>query len=396
MRSIYQDSSERSSYFVNKGKYYLLYTKDVSDQKITRKIRNIIANYDELQRTNDQGTNDVDIRLVDTTQTFYTYKELKDVLARIRFLKAIVWTLNNAEELNFDIELMPVTEFFRRFPNCKQPRKSSGKPRAARTINAYRVDVRSVDSSCEFKIASQEDLKCWNPKNTLTVFVDTKQETVNSVFNRLVKFFRYIPFSFKDINNNAFIANYLYEKLGIAPSADDPFHSVYLIITAKGNKNKFAEYNSIGVEDLFDLVKNTEFKCYQQYTGHWRTHISYFSNYVENLKEPYKTFIESSYLYKRHSLISQYGYGTRPFDAYKYNYIDYISVSYLVNDLGIAEDKFYPSRDKFVNRVINDDLRILYDFVYCKRSWRSSHWVLTNKNTRRILRFLRGEKNVLL
>ena len=396
MRSIYQDSSERSSYFVNKGKYYLLYTKDVSDQKVTRKIRNIIANYDELQRTNDQGTNDIDIRLVDITQTFYTYKELKDVLARIRFLKSVVWTLNNAEEFNFDIELMPITEFFRRFPNCKQSRKPSNKPRAARTINAYRIDIRSVDSSCEFKIASQEDLKCWNPKNTLTVFVDTKQETINSVFNRLVKFFKYIPFNFKDINNNAFIANYLYEKLGIVPSADKPFYNMYLIITAKGNKNKFTEYNSIDVEDLFDLVKNTEFKCYQQYTGHWRIHISYFSKYLENLKEPYKTFIESSYLYKRHSLISQYGYDVIPFNIHKHNYIDYITNSYLVNDLGIGDDRFYPSRNKFVNRVVNDDLCALYQFVYNRRCWRNGRYVLTDKDTRRILRFLRGEKNVLL
>lgn len=396
MRSIYQDSSERSSYFANKGKYYLLYTKDVSDQKVTRKIRNIIANYDELQCTNDKGTNDVDIRLVDITQTFYTYKELKDVLARIRFLKAIVWTLNNAEEFNFDIELMPITEFFRRFPNCKQPRKSSGKPRAARTINAYRVDVRSADSSCEFKIASQEDLKCWNPKNTLTVFVDTKQETVNSVFNRLVKFFRYIPFSFKDINNNAFIANYLYEKLGIIPSADDPFHCVYLIITAKGNKNKFTEYNSIGVEDLFDLVKNTEFKCYQQYTGSWRPYISYFSDYVEGLKEPYKTIIESSNLYKRHSLISQYGYNIKPYNAYKYNYIDYMCNNYLTITLGVDRDKFYPSRSNFVDRVVNRDLSVLYYFIQRRRCWRNGRWTLTNKDTQRVLSFLRGEKYVLL
>lgn len=390
IRSIRLNDSERTDYFNNTAKYYLLYTKNISDQKITRKIRNIIGNYEELQDEN------VGIRLLDIEDS-WNYNEIKDVLSRIRYLKGLIWTLNNAEELKFNIELMPITAFLRKFPNHKAPKKIN-KSQTIKSTNIHIVDITMPFYSGLKKITTDNDLQNYTVDNSLVIPVDTKAEgSVLSEYSKLKQFFEHIPLYFKDTNNNTFIGNFFLDKLGLSLE-NMKFPKMYIILTAKGNMHKFKNYKTMNTEELFDLVRNTDFICYQKYDGWWKFKISKFDQWVEDLQEPFKSFVKSTHAYKRHSLISQYGFDVKPLEACKYNYTDYHTEYYLKHIINVDNKKFYPSREVFVNRVIqtNTNLYSIYNYIDKYAFRYGNKLVLHNRHKQALLKYLRGDKYVLL
>ena len=389
LRSIRLNSSDKMDHFTNNTKYYLLYTSSTSDQKITRKIRNIIGNYEELQ---DEEA--VNIRLIDISDS-WNYNEIKDVLSRIRYLKSLIWTLNNAEELKFNIEFMSVTAFLRKFPNHKAPKRTSTKPRAAKSMNIYTINICSPVNSGLKKITTDDDLKNFTPENSLVIPVDSKESSVLNQYTKMLQFFKHIPLQFKDTNNSMFIVNYFLNKLSLPTKNYTVFPTMYIILTAKGNIARFKDYNTTSIEEVFDLVRNTEFTCYQEYTGYYRNYIYTFDRWVEDLQEPLQSFVKSTYIYKKHNLISQYGFGVKPLTATKYNYINRDTKLYLIDDIGVTSSKFYPERDTFVSKVVQSGLYELYRFINRNAHWYRTKLTMRNVHKQLALRYLRGEKNVL-
>ena len=388
IRNITLDSIKENPNFCNTNKYYLLYTYNTANQTLTRKLRNIISNYEELQ---DENTN---IRLVNISYS-WIYPEVRNEIARVRFLTNLVWTLNNAEELHFDIEFMSIKKFLKMFPNCKTPKKTTKTINKLTTklTNVYKIDVINTIKSAQCKL-SKEDIKEFTINNTLIVPIDTKTNSIQVEYVKFYEFFRNLTLQFKDINGNFFIGNYLLNKLNISME-NMRFPQMYILVIAKGNLNKFKNYTTISFDELTDLVRTTDLKCYKDYTGHWQNYIYMFDQWVNNLKEPIKSFVQSTYLYKRHSLISHYGYSCKPLFTANYNTISCATKYYLQDTIKLDDSKFMALRDDFVNRVVNEELKILYYFI--ANRYRHTHKnCLTNQAKNLIIRYLRGEKHVLL
>lgn len=379
--------TEQNEYIDSIHKQIFLYVSDISDQRIIRKLRNIINNYEELQDEK------IIIRLVDIKHT-WTYKELDGVLSRLRFLKGITWTLNNAEELKYDIEVLPVTAFLRKYPNQKNPKKTVSKPRGPKCTNIHYINLTSYSDAGLMRISSADDLKCFTKENTLVIPVDIKEHNIAAQFKLLYDFFTTVPLNLKDIEGNTFIANFIMDKLHLTLE-NLRFPKMYIILTAKGNMSKFKDYTTIGVDDIFNLVKETKFICYKQYSGSWGLHIKRFQDFVDKLKEPYKAFVESTYLYKRHTLVLPYAYGSKPIIKDNYNYLDNAAINYLLYVVGIDRSTMYPDREKFINRVINSDLACLYRELSHRIRYYHGTAHVPNFWKLQIIRYLRGEKYVL-
>lgn len=349
---------ERTNLIYNSYPHIFVYTKNFKNRSLNRKINNIIDNYDEFEETR--------VTVFNLEDSIYRHNN--SVLNAVRNLKAAAWTLNNAEELNFNIQVMSSTDFLRKYPDHKahittttKPKSTTSKPRC---INFGWVNIISPSASKMESRAAKELDTCLHNTNNLIIAVDTTENSVQGVFNKVNHFFRSIPLHLKDEDGNKFILNYLMNKLNISIE-DMRLPDMRVIITAKGNLKKFPNTVSFDLSEMYELLSNTKFKCMLPYNGSWYRYINRFETVLKYFNETELRFLETTYAYKRHLMVSKYVLSSNPAYGTKYNIISHETYSYLIYTCGLSkEEHIRTSTETIVNNIINDRLEAVYRYVY--------------------------------
>lgn len=388
--------TERGNLIYNNCPHIFVYTKDFKNRNLTRKINNIIDNYDEFEETR--------VTIFSLEESIHYHNN--SVLNAVRNLKAAAWTLNNAEELNFDIQVMSSTEFLRRYPDHKAHKTTTTKSKSTtskpRCVNFGWVDIRSPNAS---KMESREVKEldtCLHNTNNLIIAINTAENSVQGVFNKVFNFFRNISLHLKDENGNKFILNYLMNKLNVSIE-DMKLPDMHVIITAKGNLKKFPNAVSFDLSEMYELLSNTKFKCMLPYKGSWYRYVNRFEEVLKYFNETELRFLETTYAYKRHLMASKYVLSHNPAYDTKYNLINYDTYAYLIYTCGLDKEEYIRTNtETIVNNIINDKLAAVYTYIYNSTN---SHMYtsykykpkLKNKYKVQLFKFLReGGNNVLL
>ena len=386
---------ERISLIYNYRPYIFVYTKDFKNRNLTRKINNILDNYDEFE---------------ETRVTVFSLKDSvrchnNSVLNAIRNLKAAAWTLNNAEELNFDIQVMSSTEFLRKYPDHKTHKTITTKPKSTtskpRCVNFGWINILNLNKSKMESRETKELDTCLHNTNNLIIAVNTTEDSVQSMFNRVFNFFRNVSLHLKDEDNNKFILNYLMNKLNVSIE-DMRLPDMRVIITAKGNLKKFPNAVSFDLSEMYELLSNTKFKCMLPYNGTWYRYVRRFEEVLKYFNETELRFLETTYAYKRHLMVSKYLLSSNPAYGTKYNLINYDTYNYLIYNCSLNKEEYIRTdTETIVNSIINDKLSTMYRYIYNSTDSRNyTSWKakpkLKNKYKVQLFKFLReGGNNVL-
>ena len=385
---------ERINLIYNYRPYIFVYTKNFKDRNLTRKINNIIDNYDEFEETR------ITIFSLEDSVRYHNHS----VLNAIRNLKAAAWTLNNAEELNFNIQVMSSTDFLRKYPDHKAHKtitKSKSTTSKPRCVNFGWVNILDVNKSKMESREAKELNTCLHNTNNLIVAVNTTEDSVQAVFNRVFNFFRYVSLHLRDKDNNKFILNYLMNKLNVSIE-DMRLPDMRVIITAKGNLKKFPNAVSFDLSEMYELLSNTKFKCMLPYNGTWYRYVRRFEEVLKYFNETELRFLETTYAYKRHLMVSKYILSSNPAYGTKYNLINYDTCSYLIYNCGLNKEEYIRTdTETIINSIVNDKLSAIYHYIYNStdiRNYTSRHSKpkLKNKYKTKLFKFLREGGNDVL
>ena len=387
-----QATAERNYFIYSTYSYIFVYIKNFKDRTISKKLNNIIKNYPEFTQTR--------VILFNIEDSAYYHD--KSALQAVRDLKSLAWTLSNAEELKYDITVMSVTDFMRKYPNAKTPKRTSLPKTTAtkpRLVNFGWVNTLEPVQSNMYARESRDLSSFLQNSNNLIVAVNTTEDNVQTVYNRVYNFFRKGMMRLKDVNGKEFILDYLLDKLGLATKPT----SLNIVVTAKGNVKKFPAIPTIDLAELNEVIVNTDFKCMLPYTGNWSRYINRFEVAKKFFTEAEQRFLEKTYAYKRHMMINKYVLLNCPNFSAKCNLINYDIYRYILDICNLAHNDFMRTdTDKLVDSIISEKLAAVYRYVY--RCTDSTNYYtykykpkLKNKFKVALFKFLReGGNNVLL
>ena len=385
-------STDRNYFIYNTDPYIFVYVKNFKDRNLSRKLHNILNNYDEFNSTK--------IVLFSIEDSSYYHK--KSVLQTIRDLKGVSWTLSNAEELNYDLTVMSITEFLRKYPNSKTkkrttlPKSTTAKPRQ---VNFGWVDVLTPAQSNIYAKEAKDIASFLQNSYNLIVTVNTAEDNVQSMYNRVYNFFKKGLAQLKNTDGNEFVLEYLLDKLGLTSKPT----SLNVVITAKGNVKKFPDMPIISLAELNELITNSTFKCMLPYTGNWSRYINRFEVIKKHFSEIEQRFLEKTNAYKRHMMLNKYVLLNCPNYDSRYNLISYDTYRYLIDICNLEHhDIMRTDTDALVNSIVNEKLAAMYRYVYQRTDYsvyRAHKYELKLKNKFKtdLFKFLReGGNNVLL
>lgn len=364
-------------FIYNNRKYIFICAFKTNQKDFNKKIRKVMSDYaEELEN--------VGIIVVDLAESASYHQ--KSILASMRHLLGYAWTLNNAPELNFDIEVVTLNKFLKKYPKRAVKRTRNPNP-TPRIVNYQTVDVKYPHTCKNYSEYPKDIAKALGNQKCLVVLVDTKDTTVNNMAWQFQRFFSNSMLHLKNTKGEAFIRKFLESKYG-APM--DYSQNYSIVITAKGNKNKFENYETITLDEIKEVLKQNKFWCTLPYVGNWLRHVRHFEATLKSFSEKEISIIDKYTVMRRHYLAAKYC-STESTSATNINVLSWHALN-MLEDFGLTRsDIINASCDDKINKLINKQLAELYSFVYehAKRSYHNNRITLKNRYKTDFFRILR-------